>query len=125
MPGWDISPLGTSAISTPTNAKINTIAVRPTAVAGGSALTARCSGRTNQTPAPISTTSGISFASVIASTSRAPGLTPRTFTAASPANSSASTATGPDGLPAAGQIPASEAANTLATPATAIDALRE
>ena len=106
--GCDTSPLGTSATSTPTKAKINRIAVRPTAAAGGRTLTARCSGRTNQTPMTISTPSGTSFATVTASTRRAPGVTPRTFTAASPPNSIATMATRVAGWLAEGQIPASE-----------------
>ena len=67
-----ISPLGTSAISTPTNAKISSedgLAQPPPAGIDGSATPRAC---TNKTPTPTKMTSGSSFASVRVSISRPP-----------------------------------------------------
>ena len=84
--GSRISPDGVSATSTPTNAKSRTIDACPTCDTVGSDMR-RNSEFSDQTPATTSNSSGISFAAVMTSTSRMPGLMPRTLTAASAANS--------------------------------------
>src|SRR5207247_1449789 len=77
--GSRTSPLGTSAISSPTNAKISTIAVRPTAGTLGMAGQRKSSGFTNQMPARTSTSSGRRLARVTDATSRTPTFTPGTL----------------------------------------------
>jgi len=123
--GSRTSPLGTSAISRPTKAKINTMAVWPTAEAAGSAGQRTYAGLTNQMPTPTRVKSGSSFAIVITSTSPTPGFTPRTFTAARPANRAAITIARTFGAAAPGQSAPTEPANALATEATAKVAMRK
>src|SRR5581483_4536806 len=79
----------------------------------------------NHTPAPTNRISGISFAAVTNSTSRAPKTTPRMLTNARPANSTASSSARPAPDAAAGQTTATDPANALATDATAKDAISQ
>src|SRR5439155_765605 len=101
------------------NANIKTMAVRPTSDAAGNAGHARYTPRTNQTPATTKTTSGISFAAVIASTSLAPTDTPRTLITARIEKRRASSSARPMPDPAAGQSTPIDPAKALATDATA------
>ena len=77
------SPLGTSATSIPANAKISSSTLPPSASLDGQPGQARFAGSSEKAPTPIKSASGSSLAIVMPSTSRAPGLTPRTFTNAS------------------------------------------
>ena len=79
----------------------------------------------DQTPATTRNSSGISFAAVMTSTSRMPGLMPRTFTAASAANSTASSSARAGPLANAGQSTPTVPANAAATDATDRHAVTE
>ena len=104
---------------------MSTIAVCPTADGDGTRGHLRNSGLTNQIPATMSTRSGSSLAVVTTSTSRAPILTPRTFTLASAAKSAAISTPRATAVLAAGQRTPTEPANALATDATAKVAIRK
>ena len=120
------SPLGTSAISRPTNAKISTIAVLPTADAAGIPGQRRYSPLHEPDARRVTRTrSGSSLATVTASTRRTPGLTPRMFTAARTAKSDAISTVRTPGAANAGQSTPTEPAKALATEATAKVAIRK
>src|SRR5262249_28863593 len=85
----------------------------------------RYSARTDEMPAATKSASGTSFATVTTVTRRAPTVTPRTFAAATVANSRASTAMRATGVPRAGQSAPIDPANALATDAAANAAISE
>ena len=74
--GSRTSPTGINATSMPSNAKISRIEAWPTCDSVG-IENFRYAGLSAHAPATISTSSGASFATVMASTSRMPGFTPR------------------------------------------------
>ena len=123
--GSATSPLGTSATSTPTNAKMSRMAVRPMSDTDGNAGQTRYSRWTAHSPATTNTTSGMSLAAVTASTSPAPTETPRTFAIASTEKSAARRAARPTPAPAAAHTTPMDPANALATDATAADAISQ
>src|SRR5262249_33748152 len=115
----------TSAISRPTNAKISTMAVWPTADGLGTAVQRRYSGRMNQMPTATSTIRGNSFATVAVSTRPTPRRTPRTLIAASAAKRITVSIAGPIGVCTAGQSAPTDPANALVTDADANVAIRK
>src|SRR5260221_2872575 len=117
--GSGTSPLGTSGTSTPRNAKIRRMQVRPSVETDGAPGHCTKAGFTNQRPAHTRTTSGSSFATVTVSTSLAPNVTPRTLIAARTANTAASSSARAPGVDAGDQTAATDPANALATDATA------
>src|SRR5262245_12945764 len=72
--GFRTSPLGTSADSTPRNAKMRTVEARATSPTAGGVVQARFAPLTAKTPTTMSSRSGRSFATVITETKR---LAPR------------------------------------------------
>ncbi len=123
--GSRTSPLGTSAISRPTNAKISKIDVLPMLDADGSPGQRRYSALTDQRPTPTKISSGSSFRSAVASTSLTAGLTPRTLMAARAANRPTMIKPRPTADSAGGQSAPIDPANALATDATANVAIRQ
>src|SRR5436190_6505598 len=104
---------------------MSTIAVRPTAATVGIGDHTRYSPRTDQMPAPMNSASGASFAIVTTVTSRAPTVTPRTFAAATVANSRASSALRATGAWSGAHRAPIDPANALATDAEANAAISE
>ncbi len=115
--GSRISPDGVSATSTPTNANNSTIDTWPTSDTVGIGAR-RNSGFSDQTPTSTSTSSGMSLAAVIVSTSRMPGLMPRILTTARAANSRTRRIARGTACITAGQNTPTEPANAVATDAT-------
>ena len=111
------SPLGTSAVSTPANAKTSSSDVRATSPAAGHAVTTRCSPRIANSPPMAMSKRGTSLATVAMVFRRAPSATPRAFTIAHSANVTTSTIV--SAPPSAGTSVVTLAANTVATAAVA------
>ena len=111
------TPLGTSADSTPANAKTSSSEVRATSPADGHAGTARCSARIANSPPIATSSSGTSLAAVATVFSRAPRATPPTFTSAQNPNVAVSSAGA--GIPAPGNSCVTLAAKTVPTAAVA------
>jgi hypothetical protein len=101
----------------PTNANRRTIEACPTCEIVGSVIR-RKSVFSDQTPPITRNNSGTSFAAVIASTRRIPGLMPRTLIIASAANSAARSTARTELFANAGQITPAVPANAAATDAT-------
>ena len=74
------SPLGTSALSTPANAKIKNSEARAMSPAGGTASIARLLALTKKAPPTATSSSGNSFAIVAIEFSRTLRVTPRKLT---------------------------------------------
>src|ERR1051326_4380252 len=75
--GFFTSPLGISATSIPTKAKINRITASPNDLLPGQLLQARFGGGIKNIPAQTNNNSGRSFATVMTVTAPAPCRTPR------------------------------------------------
>src|SRR5207247_5769004 len=108
-----------SATSRPTNAKMRTIAVLPTAEMVGSSGQRKYSVLMNHMPLTTSTTSGTSLAIVTVSTRPTPRRTPRTLIAASSANKAAINTPRPIVVVAGGHIAPTEPANAIGADDTA------
>jgi len=75
--GFFTSPLGISATSIPTNAKINKMTLSPNCLLLGQPLHPRFGGEMKKIPTQMNSSSGRSFAAVITVTAPAPSRTPR------------------------------------------------
>ena len=122
--GSRTSPPGTSATSSPTNAKISTIAVWPIAARSAFPASAGWPGSTSQHPADDEDEQRQQLRDRHHLDERTPGLTPRTFTVARSANSAAIRMARAGGDAAAGQSAPTEPAKALDTEATAKVAIR-
>ncbi len=118
--GFVTSPLGTSALSMPLNAKTSTMDVRPTLAIDGRAGHTRFAGCIANSPTTTKSSRGSSLATVAISITRAPCRTPRVFTKASRPNTPTITTARANPMPAPGTSALIACANRLATAACAI-----
>src|SRR6476646_5657093 len=123
--GFFTSPLGTSATSTPTNAKIRSSEVLPSADAEAGAVQLTLPPRSAPNPAITKTPSGNSFAIVAMATNPTPRTTPAIWTTASDAKSAPSRSVRTVPAANAGKTMPTDPANALATDATANDAISQ
>ena len=119
------SPLGTSATSTPTNAKSSWRTLLPRASPRGQPGQANASGRKKKIPATMKIISGASLIRVIVSTVRAPIPTPRILIATRSSRIQKISRARPIGVPRIGINRPTEAAISVTIPEMASIAVRK